>query len=66
MLSHIRCHDYNEPLSGIKRPRGRAGVAILWPEKWSSRVKRLEEGNERVTAVTIAASRPYQCLSTHS
>lgn len=61
MSSHIRCHDYLEPLSGFKLPRGRGGVAILWPEMWSSRVKRLEEGNERIIAVTIAASRPI-CL----
>ena len=61
MSFHVRCHDYLEPLSGMKLPRGRGGVAILWPEKWSSKVKRLEEGNERIIAVTIAASKPI-CL----
>ena len=61
MASHIRCHDYLEPISGIKLPRGRGEVAILWPEMWSSKVKRLEKGNERIIAVTIAASRPI-CL----
>ena len=61
MASHIRCHDHLEPLSGIKLPRGRGGVAILWPDMWSSRIKRLDEGNERVIAVTVAASRPI-CL----
>ena len=61
MACHIRCNDYLEPLSGIKLPRGRGRVAILWPEMWSSKVKRLEEGNERIIAVTIAASRPI-CL----
>ena len=61
MASHIRCHDHLEPLSGIKLPRGRGGVAILWPNMWSSRIKRLEEGNERIIAVTVAPSRPI-CL----
>ena len=36
-------------------------VAILWPKVWSSKVKRLDEGNERIVAVTIAASKPI-CL----
>ena len=55
---HIRWHDYLEPLSGLKLPRGRGGVAILWPKVWSSKVKRLDEGNERIVVITIAASKP--------
>ena len=55
---HIRWHDYLEPLSGFKLPRGRGGVAILWPKVWSSKVKRLDEGNERIVVITIAASKP--------
>ena len=46
MASHIRCHDHLEPLSGIKLPRGRGGVAILWPDMWSSRIRHLDEGSE--------------------
>ncbi|MCG8113152.1 MAG: hypothetical protein JAZ10_20495 [Candidatus Thiodiazotropha endolucinida] len=61
MSYHIRCHDHLEPLSGFKLPRGRGGVAILWPKAWASKVKRLDEGNERIVAVTIAASKPI-CL----
>ena len=65
MASHIRCHDHLEPLSGIKLPRGRKGVAILWPEMWSSRIKRLDEENERVIAVTITASRPISLINAY-
>ena len=65
MASHIRCHDHVEPLPGIKLPRGRRGVAILRPEMWSSRIKRLDEGNERVIAVAVAASRPICLINTY-
>ena len=70
MASQIKCHDHLEPLSGIKLPRGLGGAAILWPEMWSSRIKRLDEENERVIAFTITASRPISlinaCMPTQS
>ena len=55
------CHDSNEPLAGIKLPRGQAGVSILWPTEWNSKVKKLKVGNERVIAVTIN-SIPSLCI----
>ncbi|CAG2233856.1 unnamed protein product [Mytilus edulis] len=38
-----RCHDTSEPISNFKAPRGQAGVSILWPKQWSSKIKKLEE-----------------------
>ena len=49
----IRCADYAEPISGFKLPRGRGGVSILWPAQWSSRIKKLTEGNERIICMEM-------------
>ena len=48
-----RCSDFADPLVGFNLPRGKGGVSILWPKSWSSRVKRLNEGNERIIAIEI-------------
>jgi hypothetical protein len=50
MTHLVRCHDTYEPLSGFKLPR----VPISWPSDWSSKVKQLLDGNERIIAITIA------------
>ena len=54
MTHLVRCHDTYEPLSGFKLPRGQAGVSISWPSDWSSKVKQLPDGNERIIEITIA------------
>ncbi|CAG2188601.1 unnamed protein product [Mytilus edulis] len=56
-----RCHDTSEPISNFKAPRGQAGVSILWPKQWSSKIKKLEVGNERIIAITIATE-PMLCI----
>ena len=45
-----RCSDFADPLIGfnLPLPRGKGGVSILWPKSWFSRVKRLNEGKERI------------------
>ena len=55
------CHDTNDSLNGFKLPHGQAGVAILWPQEWDGRIKRLKLGNERIIAITVASS-PEICL----
>ena len=58
-----RCHDINEPISNFKVPRGQACVSILWPKQRSSKIKKLEVGNERIIATTIATEPLYlQCI----
>jgi hypothetical protein len=54
MTHLVRCHDTYEPLSGFKLPRGQAEVPISWPSDWSSKVKQLLDGKERIIAITIA------------
>ena len=52
----IRCSDYSDPISGVRLPRGKGGVCILWPTAWSSKVKKLDEGNERIVAIEITCN----------
>jgi hypothetical protein len=47
MECHIRCSDCNEPISNFPVPRGRGGVAILWPSQRDKYIKKLTDGNER-------------------
>jgi hypothetical protein len=54
MTHLVRCHDTHELLSAFKLPRGQPGVSISWPSEWSSKVKQLPDGNERIIAITIA------------
>ena len=48
-----RCSDLYENISNFQIPRGKGGIAIMWPRVWSNSVKKLEEGSERVHAVEI-------------
>ncbi|CAG2247157.1 unnamed protein product [Mytilus edulis] len=56
MEDHTRCSDTDDPLDSFKLPKGKGGVSILWPSKWSSKIKKLKDGNERVIAVNITAT----------
>ena len=49
----IKCSDQNDPITGFRLPRGKGGVVILWPKRWSSKIKRHSEGNERIVAIEI-------------
>jgi hypothetical protein len=53
MECHIRCSDCNEPISNFPVPRGRGGVAILWPSQRDKYIKKLTDGNERIIAAEI-------------
>ena len=50
---HIRCYDSIEPLTGFRLPRGQGGVSILWPTHLSSKVKKLDDGNERIIGIEL-------------
>ena len=52
--SFSRCADHYEPLTGFSLPRGHGGVSILWPSSWSSRVKKVDEGNERIIVIELS------------
>ncbi|CAG2201933.1 unnamed protein product [Mytilus edulis] len=48
-----RSHDCNEPITNYQIPRGRAGVAIAWPQKFDKVISKLDDGNERIIAIEI-------------
>lgn len=51
--SFVRCDDLNENIPNFQVPRGKAGVATMWPKKWSNNIKRLEDGNERIITIEL-------------
>ncbi|CAC5361741.1 unnamed protein product [Mytilus coruscus] len=61
MDDHTRCYDTNDPLDSFQLPIGRGGVSVLWPSQWSSRIKKLKDGNERIIAILITATKDI-CL----
>ncbi|MEW8545343.1 MAG: reverse transcriptase family protein, partial [Candidatus Thiodiazotropha sp.] len=60
--SFVRCSDMYDNISNFQVPRGKGGVAILWPKCWSNIVKRLEDGNERVQAVEVLSDISNVCI----
>ena len=62
MECHIRCFDCNEPISNFQVPRGRGGVAILWPIERDKYIKKLTDGNERIIAAEIQTKNKPICL----
>ena len=57
-----RCSDLYENISNFQIPRGKGGIAIMWPRVWSNSVKKLEEGSERVQAVEINTTEGSLCI----
>ena len=53
---YIKCHDSTEPLTGFNLPRGQKGEAILWTSYLSSKVKKLDCGNERIICVELSGN----------
>jgi len=62
MECHIRCSDCNEPISNFQVPRGRGGVAMLWPSEWDKYIKKLTDDNERIIAAEIQTKNKPICL----
>ena len=60
--SFVRCSDMNDHISNFQVPRGKGGIAILWPRAWSNIVKRLEDGCERVQAIEILTNEAKLCI----
>ena len=53
MDNYSRCSDTNDPLDSFKLPKGKGGVAILWPDNMTNNTKKLKDGNERIIAILI-------------
>ncbi|MES9884421.1 MAG: reverse transcriptase family protein, partial [Sedimenticola sp.] len=60
--AYVRCTDTYDPISCFKSPRGRGGVAILWPESWSDNIVELPDGNERVVAIELRTIGTPLCI----
>ncbi|MES9904544.1 MAG: reverse transcriptase family protein [Sedimenticola sp.] len=58
----VRCDDMNETISNFQAPRGKAGIAIMWPKNWSGSIKSLECGNERIQAIELHLKQAKICI----
>ena len=56
------CADKYDNISNFQAPRGKGGVAILWPKEWSSKVSQLEEGNERIIGIEMQWANERLCI----
>ena len=56
------CADSDNFISNFHAPRGRAGVAILWPMELTKYIKRLPVGNTRIIAIEISTNEGNVCL----
>ena len=52
----IKCVDDSDPIPLKLRPRGSAGVAVLWNKKWDDHIKPLPDGGDRLQAVHITTT----------
>lgn len=60
--SHVRCADSDSFISSFNAPRGKAGVAILWPMEMSKYIRRLPDGNSRIIAIEIGTEGKQLCV----
>ena len=60
--SFMRCSDMNENISNFQVPRGKGGIAIIWPKSFGKQMKRLEDGNERIQAVELNDGNTNLCI----
>lgn len=60
--SFVRCCDMNDNISNFQVPRGKGGIAIMWPKSFGKQMKRLEDGNERVQAVELQTGDTRLCI----
>lgn len=61
-IAFVRCDDINDNLTAYQAPRGKAGVALLWPKERSKHIRKLEEGNERIIAIEVNTSDSPLCI----
>ncbi|MES9881858.1 MAG: reverse transcriptase family protein [Sedimenticola sp.] len=60
--SFVICNDLHENIANFQVPRGKAGIAMLWPREWSSSIKRLDVGNERIQAIELRLIQGNICI----
>ena len=48
-----RFHDYNEPISHFNIYRGQSGVTIMFSNKLTDKITKLNVGNERIITLEL-------------
>ncbi|MCG8033679.1 MAG: endonuclease/exonuclease/phosphatase family protein [Candidatus Thiodiazotropha taylori] len=59
---YARCADSDSFISNFNAPRGKAGVAILWPIEISKHIRKLQDGNSRTVAIEIGTDDGLLCI----
>ena len=59
---HTMCTDSDNFISSFHAPRGKAGVAILWPTDMTKHIKRLPDGNNRIIAIEVNTDNGLLCI----
>jgi hypothetical protein len=54
--------DDNDPIIRLQKPRGKAGVAILWRNNSDKQIEVLAEGSERLIAIQIDTFPRKTCI----
>jgi exonuclease III len=52
----IKCSDDNDPISQMYKPKGMAGVAIIWREDYAHAITTLQDGGTRVLAIQASTN----------
>ena len=59
---HTMCADSDNFNSCFHAPRGKAWVAILWPNDMTKHIKRLPDGNNRNIAIEVNTGNDLLCI----
>lgn len=62
----IKCYDDDNPVAPTHRPRGYAGVAIIWQKEIAEAVKVLPDGSSRLVAIQVQTEKgPIVIINTY-
>lgn len=62
---HAKAHNDDNPIPPTCRPRGKAGVAIIWKNSLNKHIEILQEGGNRLTAIYLQTTPPVVVINTY-
>lgn len=62
---HAKAHDDDAPIPPTCRPRGKAGIAIIWKDSLNQHIQVLQEGGTRLAAIYIQSTPPIVLINTY-
>ncbi len=62
---HAKAHDDDNPVPPSCRPRGKAGIAIIWKNKLNQHIQVLPEGGNRLAAIYLETTPPIVLINTY-